>query len=581
MISRMQFRLLPLQILLVMVNVIAGIVSSLFAGNYIGSGSMSVVGLFSPVTLLITAIGMMLMGGAQILCGEHIGRGELERTEGVFTLDLIAAAVFSIALSAILAAGGPLGLTGLFTADESLQAMLRSYLPGQAIGIFPMVMGQQLSAFLSLENRTRRTTIAGISFIAVNVLLDYLFIVRLGMGMFGLAAASSIGYWVFFLVQAQYYFKKGTLLHFVPRACRLQDLLRIVKVGVPGSLSQGCQALRGIIVNALLMAYVGGDGLSAFTAANTLLSLAWAVPGGMMAVSRMLMSISIGEEDRKFLVDVFRTMFRKYIPLVCALDALIIACAVPLTELYFKDPSAPVYAMTVWGFRLLPLCMPTGVICMHFMVYGQAMGKQVFVYTLSVLDGVICVAGFTALLIPLTGVNSVYIANALNGVVTALFPFAWAAARRRRFPKNVEELLDLPASFGVPEEERMELSVRSVEEVVRIAQRVQAFCRERGLDEHRSYAAGLCLEEMAGNVVEHGFSKDAKRHTVDLRIIHKDEDLILRIKDDCTAFDPAKRLEAVQTKDAGTAIGIKTVYAIAKAVRYQNMLGLNVLTIRI
>jgi Na+-driven multidrug efflux pump len=62
-------------------------------------------------------------------------------------------------------------------------------------------------------------------------------------------------------------------------------------------------AIRGVVVNMLLVQYVGSVGISAFTAANTLLGLFWAIPNGMLAVSRMLISISVGEEDRKTLVD--------------------------------------------------------------------------------------------------------------------------------------------------------------------------------------------------------------------------------------------------------------------------------------
>ena len=29
------------------------------------------------------------------------------------------------------------------------------------------------------------------------------------------------------------------------------------------------------------------------------------------------------------------------------------------------------------------------------------------------------------------------------------------------------------------------------------------------------------MEEMAGNVVRHGFSKDNKRHSADIRVVHK------------------------------------------------------------
>ena len=89
------------------------------------------------------------------------------------------------------------------------------------------------------------------------------------------------------------------------------------------------------------------------------------------------------------------------------------------------------------------------------------------------------------------------------------------------------------------------------------------------------------MEEMAGNVVGHGFLKDNKKHTVETRTVYKDGSVILRIKDDCIPFDPAERKEIADPDDAAKNIGIRMVYRMAKDIQYQNILGLNVLTIRI
>ena len=49
--------------------------------------------------------------------------------------------------------------------------------------------------------------------------------------------------------------------------------------------------------------------------------------------------------------------------------------------------------------RLLPLCMPLSIVNMHFVCYGQASGKQLYVHVLSALDGAVCVVAFAALTI--------------------------------------------------------------------------------------------------------------------------------------------------------------------------------------
>ena len=291
--------------------------------------------------------------------------------------------------------------------------------------------------------------------------------------------------------------------------------------------------------------------------------------------------MSVGEEDRQTLTDVMRVMFRRYIPLMSVIVAAIILGAGPLTDIFYQDPAESVFEVTAWGFHILPLCMPLSIICMHFTCYGQVSGKQALVHVLAVLDGVTDVALFTWLLIPAMGMNSVYVANVLNGVVTTLIILGYACVMNRGIPRTMEELMVIPADFGAPEEDRIDVSVRSIADVVKVSGSVLDFCRARGISSRSSYFAALCLEEMAGNVVDHGFTKDTKEHSVDVRVVHKDDDVILRIKDDCVPFDPSERLALVAPEDPLKNIGIRMVFKMAKDVQYQNILGLNVLTMRI
>ena len=48
-LSGLFFRLLPYQILLIVINAVNGIVDSLYASNAIGSASMSAIGLYGPL----------------------------------------------------------------------------------------------------------------------------------------------------------------------------------------------------------------------------------------------------------------------------------------------------------------------------------------------------------------------------------------------------------------------------------------------------------------------------------------------------------------------------------------------------
>ena len=114
----------------------------------------------------------------------------------------------------------------------------------------------------------------------------------------------------------------------------------------------------------------------------------------MVAVSRMLFSISIGEEDRRSLIDTMTIALTRGMLLMGVIVVLLVVSAEPLTRLFYRDPSDPVYQMTVMGFRLLPLCMPPAVISLQYACYAQTAQKKTMSVVLPVIDGVVGVCPF-------------------------------------------------------------------------------------------------------------------------------------------------------------------------------------------
>ena len=62
--------------------------------------------------------------------------------------------------------------------------------------------------------------------------------------------------------------------------------------------------------------------------------------------------------------------------------------------------------------------------------------------------------------------------------------------------------------------------------------------------------------------------------------MQQSRDGIMRIKDNCKSFDPLERTELLEKEGEYKNFGIRLVNSTAKEVQYQNLLGLNVLTIR-
>ena len=574
------FKLLPYQVLLLIITSVNGIVDSLYASHNIGQSAMSAIGLFGPLNHFLYAASVMFVSGSQVLYGRYLAR-DRSKINHLFTVTLMTAGGLGLLTSLLLVLGVYTGATHVLVNTQPDLKMLNDYILGQAIGIPALIVGQQLFSFLSLENRRKWTMMASIICFTTNWLGDQLFIATFKWGTFGLGFSTSLSEWVFLAVLATYYILGKSEWKFSLKGCQWHDAPEIVKLGYSGALSRFLEMFRCLIVNFLILKYVGSVGLSSFAASNSVLAVFWPVIFGMVAVGRMLLTIYMGEEDRQSLVDVMKIVMTRGLAVVLVMVAGLVLLAEPLTRLFYRDPSDPVYYYTLMGFRLLPLCMPWSLWSLIYVPYAQAAERKIISVALPIVDGMVGVVACSFILIPRMQMNGLYISNILNGVICTVVILISAWIVLRRFPRNLEDMMAIPERIGVGPDERIDISITSVEEVAEVSRQIGAFCKARGIDDRRAFFASLCMEEMAGNIVKHGFTKDTKRHSADIRVVHKDDGVILRIRDDCTAFDPTEYHKIMKMGENGKNVGIQLVYGIAREVQYQNLLGLNVLTILI
>ena len=140
--------------------------------------------------------------------------------------------------------------------------------------------------------------------------------------------------------------------------------------------------------------------------------------------------------------------------------------------------------------------------------------------------------------------------------------------------------LALPADFDVPEEDRIDRTITNQEGVIELYHAARDFCADHGCDERRRYLISLAVEELATNTILTGF-RPGKHNTIDMRVLKKGDEYILRVRDDCIIFDPVKQLQLYDKNVPLHHMGLRMAIASARDVRYTAILKLNNLTLRI
>ncbi len=278
-------------------------------------------------------------------------------------------------------------LYAMLVVYEALKPALINYIIGYSFGILPMLLAQQIAAFLQLERQDRIGYYGIAGMIITNVIMDILLVAVLKLGVWGLALATSLSNLVYFFILAAYYFTPGAKLHYSIKKALWKDLGWLIVIGIPGALLEFCLSARGIVINRLLLKYSGSDGLSAMASFSMVSGIFLAYCLGNGAIIRMLVSVFVGEEDKNSIKEIMKIAMTRGLAISALLSVIVALVSPLLTGIFFDDPSSNVYHLAYQLFVIYAFCIPLVYICQVLTNYLQAMGHVIFVNIQSVFDG--------------------------------------------------------------------------------------------------------------------------------------------------------------------------------------------------
>ena len=174
------------------------------------------------------------------------------------------------------------------------------------------------------------------------------------------------------------------------------------------------------------------------------------------------------------------------------------------------------------------------------------------------------------------GLPAMNLVRVLNGIVVAV------ESRRIKIHREGlwNRVLLLPDTFDVLEQDKLDVTVTKMDDVMALTDSIWKFCDEHGCDSTRRNHLALSVEELAGNMIQHGFT-DGKPHCIEARVLKKSDGYYVRFRNDCLIFDPLRQIRLLSDEDPTYHIGLRMIAGIAKDIRYTCVLKLNNISVKI
>jgi anti-sigma regulatory factor (Ser/Thr protein kinase) len=260
--------------------------------------------------------------------------------------------------------------------------------------------------------------------------------------------------------------------------------------------------------------------------------------------------------------------------LILAVVAAVLIAAPALVSLFLTEQDAA--GMAAKGLRLFSLSLIPCVLNTAFKNFYQGVDRTGFTQAISVMQNFALTALFAFLLSRFWGVDGIWLGYLFGEGFTWLVIVAVVWIRHRGVSFSADAFSMLPKDFGAREGDYMEMTLQNAEDPVQASVKAEEFCLGHGESRRNSSMIALCVEEMTNNIIRHGFTKDKKKHSIDIRLLFKGDKRLLRIRDDCVNFDPVDYVKLHESEDPTSHIGIRMVMKMVKNANYINSLGLNI-----
>ena len=582
MIKKVFRQMLVTQIISSMTVMLCMLVDSIMIGRFLGVDSMTAYGLATPVLLVFAALGSMLAAGIQVMCGKTMGSGSMEETNKCFSVSVfLALAISVVGTAAVLLFTDPLCTllgAGRPDPDNVVFFLTRDYLRGFIIGAPAFMFAQIMVPYLQISGVRVRLVVAVAAMTVADIALDVLNVFVVKQSTLGMGLASSISYYIAFAIGIVYFFKKKCIFKFRMSYVKAKVARDLVKYGIPTVINQVSLVLLVFVLNKILLEVGGGSAVAAYSVISTVGNICYCIGSGIASVALLLSAIFYADEDKKELRSLVKTMTFYSVVLNAVIIVAVLAAAPALVALFMTDAPEAV-GMATLGARLFSLSLLPCSLNTTFKNYYQGVNRTGFTESISVMQNFAFTAAFAFLLSRFLSTTGVWLGFVCGETLTFIIItiVVWKHHGGVSFSAAAYSLL--PDDFGAKEDDYYETTVTDVDGAVGASEGALEFCERHGESARNASMISLCIEEMVVNTVTHGFTKDEKEHSVDVRLVYKDGRRVIRIRDDCTGFDPIHYMELHKTDDPTAHIGIRMVMKMVKSANYVNSLGLNNLTL--
>lgn len=301
-------------------------VDGIFVANFVSADALAGLNLVIPALNVLASLAVLISTGGSVVISRKLGEGKDQEAKEDLSSIVLLTVLFGVVVMilGIVFADPVLQLLGT---TESLYQVAYDYYSMLILFTIPCLLQVQFQYFFVTAGAPALGLICVIAGGVSNVVLDYLFIVPMGMDIRGAALATGIGYSIPAVVGLVWFsVNRSGMLNFTAPRFRLSTLRECVVNGIGSMIINLAGAVVTWLFNRTIVIYLNEIGISAATIVLYARFMLNSVLSGYSSGVAPVISFNYGRKDFAQVKFLFRTSLKAVLAgsaLVCLASVLL------------------------------------------------------------------------------------------------------------------------------------------------------------------------------------------------------------------------------------------------------------------
>lgn len=395
----------------------ASIIDGYFVGNYVGTVGLAAVNIAYPIFSILFGLGLMFAVGSSVMFSKLLGSNRKPEAQDMFTKSMIVVTLFSLVACGLVYLNIENILHALDVKDE-FQSSSYTYLSIMVLFLPFLMVGIVIDYFVRADGNPNLSFLALMSTAVVNVVLDYLFIVKLDYGLAGAASATGISFVVLSVALLPHFFLKKASLRFIKPKGSFKPVFRALKNGVSEFINESSAGITVLIFNFMMIKYLGVQGVAAYTIVTYFIMLSIMISFGISDGLQPIIAQHYGAKKSARIRRFLKLGFATILGFSFLLVAIVLTHPQALVDIFLDANSAKTKAITIEFLKYTWVAFLFVGLNILITSYLTSVHKPLPSISIAIARSLIFPIFFVSLLSYHYGIMGVYIALPVSEILT-------------------------------------------------------------------------------------------------------------------------------------------------------------------